>query len=136
MAPVNLAHNFRIKVSFGIDYAYQSIVTNQAPGIFKAKLESGILEMLAEKEHLHSINVEFEGAGPSSLDFAVLADFKGAAADRYQKLKRAISRLSVEVCNEQGWEIPFTQITVHEPSAAAAFAEHQSHNEGPQGKLP
>lgn len=126
MAPVNLSHNFRLKVTFGIDYAYQSIVTSKVPEIFKAKLIAGIGEVLADRDHLYSINVEFSGAGASSLDLDVLADFKGSAADRYQKLNRAIQRICVDVCNEQDWEIPFTQITVNEPSAAEKFAASQA----------
>lgn len=136
MAPVNLSHNFRVKVTFGIDYAYQSIVTTKAPEIFKAKLVTGIVEMLADREHLNSINVEFSAAGASSLDLDILADFKGDAADRYQKINRAIQRICVDVCNEQGWEIPFTQITVNEPSAATNFAATKATDSGPQGRLP
>ena len=56
---------------------------------------------------------------PSSLDFDVLADFKGSAAERYQKISRAIQRICVDVCNENDWEIPFTQVTVHQASAAS-----------------
>jgi hypothetical protein len=31
-------------------------------------------------------------------------------------LERALARLLVDVCNENGWVIPFTQITLHQSS--------------------
>ena len=48
------------------------------------------------------------------MDFAVLADFDGSLAPRYRFLRRMIQRVCVDVCTEYGWEIPFTQITVHQ----------------------
>ena len=41
-----------------------------------------------------------------------MADFKGGAAERFEKLQRAIQRICVDICNEQDWVIPFTQVTV------------------------
>lgn len=114
LAPTNLSHNFRVKVTFGIDYAHQAIVTTEVPAILKAKIANGLAEILAEREHLNSVNVEFAEAGASSLDFAIMADFKGAAADRYEKLRRGVQKSCVDVCNEKQWVIPFTQITVHQ----------------------
>ena len=49
-----------------------------------------------------------------------MADFKGDAADRYEKLKRAIQRICVDVCNEKDWGIPFTQITIHQAAEASS----------------
>ncbi|MDP0492549.1 MAG: mechanosensitive ion channel [Verrucomicrobiota bacterium JB023] len=131
MAPVNLSNNFRVKVRFGIDYEHQAIVTDEAVSVFKAAIDQGLADFLGGRELMNSVNVEFASAGASSLDFDILADFKGGAAERYEKIKRAIQRLCVEVCNERGWVIPFTQVTVHSASAAAEEAgsavilEHQ-----------
>ncbi len=117
LAPVNLCKSFRVKGSFGIDYAHQEISTGEVVSVFQAQLANGLVELLEEREHLNSVNVEFARAGASSLDYAILADFKGEAAERYEKLKRGIQRICVEVCNEQGWGIPFTQITIHQAEA-------------------
>lgn len=114
VVPVNLSKNFRVRSSFGIDYAHQAISTTEVAGLFKAKLTAGLLELLEDRDHLHSVNVEFTLAGASSLDYAVMADFKGDAASRYDKLERAIQRICVDVCNEQGWGIPFKQVTIHQ----------------------
>ena len=44
----------------------------------------------------------------------VPASLRGAAARDYDRLQRAISRVLVDTCNEQGWVIPFTQVTLHQ----------------------
>ena len=117
LAPKNLSYNFRVRISFGIDYRHQEISTTEVPEIFQKKLVEGLAEVASPEEIIH-IGVEFSRAGASSLDYAVLADFAGSAGSKYQKLSRAISRICVDVCNEQGWVIPFTQITVHQADAS------------------
>ncbi|MBK1832857.1 hypothetical protein [Roseibacillus ishigakijimensis] len=114
MAPINLCNSFRVTVTFGIDYAHQSISTTKVVATMKAKLANRIVDLLEDREHLNSLNVEFASAAASSLDYSVLADFKGAAAPRYNKLERGIQSLCVDICNEEGWNIPFTQITLHQ----------------------
>lgn len=114
LAPVNLSNSFRVRGTFGIDYAHQAISTTKVASIFKAKLAAGLVELLEDREQLNSVNVEFSLAGSSSLDYSIMADFKGEAAARYEKLRRGIQRICVEVCNEQGWGIPFTQVTIHQ----------------------
>jgi len=57
--------------------------------------------------------VEFKEAGASSLDFEIIADFSGKVAQYYNVLDRAIQRIAVDACNEYGWVIPFTQLTLH-----------------------
>lgn len=112
MAPVNLSNNFRVVVRFGIDYRHQKIVTGKVLQILKAKIDQGIAEVLGGRELINSINVAFAEAAASSLDIDILADFKGGAAERFEKLQRAIQRICVDICNEQDWVIPFTQVTV------------------------
>lgn len=113
LAPRNLSHNFRIKSVFGIDYKHQDISTSKVPEIFEAALTKALRSNVA-KENLISVSVPFASANASSLDYEVLADFKGEAAPQYQKLRRYLQELCVDVCNEHGWEIPFQQITIHQ----------------------
>ncbi len=84
----------------------------------------GYIERRAAEEgygdHLHNLRVEFEKAGSSSLDIVVIADFDGELADLYGRLRRAMQRWCVEACTEFGWEIPFTQLTLHRAEAAQA----------------
>ena len=63
---------------------------------------------------LLNLRVEFERANVSSLDLVAIADFDGASAELYNRLRRALQRYCVEACSEHGWEIPFTQLTLHQ----------------------
>ena len=110
--PENLSRGFRINVTFGIDYRHQEIATTTVPEILLRALEPKLVETV-ERANLRSVKVEFAHAAASSLDYAVLADFAGEVASRANVLERLIHKTCVEVCNEQGWGIPFTQITLH-----------------------
>lgn len=111
--PENLSGNFRVQVVFGIDYVHQAEVTTTVLDVFRQRIEAD-LRAYAGEDGLISLNVEFKEAGASSLDFVVLADMSGALGSRYQFLKRRIQRICVDVCNEHGYGIPFTQVTVHQ----------------------
>ena len=113
LTPENLSYNFRVRVVFGVDYQHQSISTATIPETLAKTLRTGLLEFIEEEELIH-LDVELREAGSSSLDYAVLADFAGSAAPRYEKLRRRIQRICVDACNANGWVIPFTQITVHQ----------------------
>ncbi|MCB1230595.1 MAG: hypothetical protein KDN19_10030 [Verrucomicrobiae bacterium] len=122
LAPLDLSRNFRVSITFGIDYQHQAISTDTVPPIFQARLMQDLRE-LVDGDDIINIGVEFKEAGASSLDYAILADFSGNAASKYQKLHRAIPRICVDVCNEQGWVIPFTQITVHQAAEPESSSE-------------
>ncbi len=119
-SPRNLATNFRIKEFVGISYSLQSQSTKVIPEI----LHNYILQRAEEegyREHLLNLRVEFALANSSSLDLAVIADFKGDLSDLYNRLRRAIQRWFVDACTENDWEIPFPQMTLH-----GAVSMHQS----------
>lgn len=110
--PTILSAGFRIALTFGIDYQHQAISTGRAPNTLRESIQAG-LEHSGHAKHLLHLTVEFLEAGASSLDLAVLADFAGDAAPNYFRLRRMIAKLCVDTCNEQGWVIPFTQVTMH-----------------------
>jgi hypothetical protein len=111
-SPLNLSVNFRLKVTFGIDYEHQAVCVDDVPEKMGAMVKERLEEMGYGKEILN-VRAEFELAAASSLDIVVLADFAGKAAPFYNRLARAIQRICVEACNKHGWGIPFTQVTVH-----------------------
>jgi small-conductance mechanosensitive channel len=111
--PENLSRGFRINTTFGIDYLHREISTTDVPVIFQQTIERVLMERV-EREHLRSLKVEFARAAPSSLDYAILADFSGEVASRLNLLERLIQKACVDICNEHGWGIPFTQLTVHQ----------------------
>lgn len=115
--PENLSHGFRIQTVFGIDYSHQAIATGEVVEILSRDLAARLTQHLG-KEGLHSAKVEFHSAATSSLDYAVLTDFSGDLASRYRFLSRLVQRLCVEISNEQGWIIPFTQVTVHQAAVS------------------
>lgn len=111
--PKNQSHDFRINETFGIDYEHQAICTTEVP----KKMHAALLERLTAQigaDNIRKIKVEFKAAGASSLDYSALCDFAGAVASEADVLQRAIQRILVDVCNEEGWVIPFTQVTVHQ----------------------
>lgn len=115
--PINLSTNFRINVTFGIDYAHQAICTTDVP----EKLQNRLVERLhfhGYKDYINKIKVDFKAAGASSLDYAVIVDFFGSAAPFYNDLNRLIQKICVDACNEYGWIIPFTQVTIHEAASS------------------
>ena len=114
-SPQNLSLNFRLKERLGISYSNQKMATREAP----KKLKEYLLDRLREDEYqeiLLNLNVEFEKANDSSLDLVVIADFKGDAADIYNRLRRALQGYCVDASSEFDWEIPFPQVTFHNPA--------------------
>lgn len=113
MAPENLSKNFRISVDFGIDYDHQPKSTEEIPQLFYNTLFKELVSAV-KQENLLNLKVEFKQAAASSLDYEILADFSGEVASRYNVLTRLISKVCVDVCNEHGFVIPFTQVTIHQ----------------------
>lgn len=113
LSPVNLSRNFRLKETIGISYNLQKESVTTIPEQLRAFIE----QRTEESEYagkLLNLRVEFERANTSSLDIVVIADFDGSVADLYNRLRRTLQSWCVAACNEYGWEIPFTQITLHQ----------------------
>lgn len=112
LSPRNISKDFRIKIIFGFDYNLQAAITREIP----EKLTETLREKLEETGYFNdlvNLKVEMEAAGASSLDLAILADFSGDVAPYHNILTRLINRMIIEACNENGWNIPFPQLTVH-----------------------
>jgi small-conductance mechanosensitive channel len=110
-SPRNLATNFRIKEVIGVSYGLQEKSTETIPEILRNTLQRR-LEQEGYGEQLLNLRVEFAQANSSSLDIVVIADFSGELGDLYNRLRRAIQRWCVDACTENGWEIPFPQMTL------------------------
>jgi hypothetical protein len=117
LSPRNLTTDFRVKETIGITYSLQKESVSTIPEILKAHIEKRIAgEGYADL--LLNLRVEFECANTSSLDIVVIADFDGSLADLYNRMRRSIQRWCVEACTENNWEIPFTQLTLHQAEIA------------------
>lgn len=112
--PINYSiNNFGVFVTFGLDYSHQSQITREIPQI----LERILAEELAKEEYgkdLLTLLVQFKEAGSSSLDLLVVTSFPGKwAITSYFAIGRTLQRVIVDACTQQGWGIPFPQLTVH-----------------------
>ncbi|MEZ5966162.1 MAG: hypothetical protein R3F56_20160 [Planctomycetota bacterium] len=110
--PTNLTHGFRVRSSFGIDYSHQAIATGDVPRLMRERLDRELRQLVGD-DNVARLDVEFQAAGASSLDYIALADLRGGAASFYERIPRLLQRALVDVCNERGWTIPFPQLTVH-----------------------
>ncbi len=105
-----------LESTFGIDYQHQADCTNSIPDIFNKILTASLVQAYG-RDAIRSIKTTFATATASSLDYSILADFDGSVVHRYYALQREIQSICVDACNENGWVIPFTQITVHQSEA-------------------
>lgn len=110
--PRNLSQGFIVTSDFGIDYKYQQQCTTKIPELLCAGIRQGLQKEIYG-DSLEDIWVYFAQANTSSLDYKIIASFNGKAASDYYAITRALQRYAVEVCNQQGWKIPFSQLVVH-----------------------
>jgi len=104
---------FGLIATFGIDYQHQEISLERVPRRLRDAVADA-LESAGFGEDLRDLLVEFKSAGASSLDYLIYASMEGRCAASYFKLQRLLQQACVDVCNQEGWVIPFTQITVHQ----------------------
>ncbi len=119
LAPENLAPGFRARSVFGIDYSHQAISTTEVPDVLRNAVRAALVVEFGE-EAVKAVMVDFNQANSSSLDYSIRADLTHAAAPRYRHIPRMMQQACVEACNAHGWNIPFTQITLHQASASEA----------------
>jgi hypothetical protein len=110
--PRNLSRGFAVATTVGIDYSHQAAAVAEIPARLRQTLHDG-LSAAVEAGELRHLRVELAAAGSSSLDLRVIAQFAGSAAPRYLQLERLVQALFVAACNENGWVIPFPQLTLH-----------------------
>ncbi|MBU1666861.1 hypothetical protein KKC13_00435 [bacterium] len=115
LSPLNLSTDFRVVETFGISYRHQKESTTK----IIEQLEAFILQKIEEEDYGHGLKkllVQFSAAGDSSLNMVIIANFNGEMAPLYYRLRRAIQRWCVDACNHYNWEIPFPQLTIHQPN--------------------
>ena len=115
---------FGVAVTFGIDYQHQQIALQQVP----EQLYAGISAAFAASDYaddLKDLKVTFKAASASSLDYLIYASMNANSAASYIVIGPLIQQACVDICNQQGWIIPFTQVTLHQ-------AESSMSSESPQ----
>jgi small-conductance mechanosensitive channel len=123
--------NFRVAVRFGIDYALQRMDVAAACKKFTAGLEKNF-SSAPFKDDVQEVRVEFDSAGDSSLNYVLFVILKPNAARHHNRVKRRIQAACVTVCNEEGWGIPFPQLTVHRPDGEVRSDSKNTEHESDQ----
>jgi small-conductance mechanosensitive channel len=118
-APRNLSEGFGVSTVFGIDYKHQAISTTQVPNILHEAIKHGLANTDFGK-YVEDVLVEFKEAAASSLNYQIYVIMKGEGAEYYFAISRVVQRLCVDICNAQGWGIPFNQLTVNAGSGFIA----------------
>jgi len=116
-------HGFGIVSSFGIDYQHQAICLDIIPARFREAILTRFKAVGMDDDILDVI-VEFSAAGTSSLDYRIYLTLQGHAAKAYFKAQRLVQQACVDACNQEGWVIPFTQITVHTSTTEEAAGKY------------
>lgn len=115
MNPVNLSANgFRTSILFGIDYKHQKEAVTEIEQQMSVYIKNELLEELDDPSYLKDFFIEFAEAGSSSLDYEINAEFTGEVAPLYKEISCFLQRFALNACNHYGWEIPFTQIRIHQ----------------------
>ncbi len=107
-----LSNGYRVDVLFGIDHQHQTEITTSTREAFETEVERRWRETEWARS-LVGVAVEFSAAGLSSLDYFVRVDLDGSQATDYAAQRRYLTSLCVDVCNQNGWLIPFAQMNVH-----------------------
>jgi len=124
-SPRNLTRNgFGFAVTFGIDYQHQAICLEEVPAIFETAVTDTL--KVSFNDGLESVLVDFKEAGASSLDYLIYVMMNGNTAGSYWAVGRIIQQSCVRICNERGWIIPFTQLTVHQGEGFEALRTARS----------
>jgi len=111
--PRNMSANVRIISSLGIDYRHLAQCTGSIPATMKESLQRE-LPKTVDSASILAITVLLKAAGSSSLDYEIRVDLAGNAAAQFKDVEYRIQSILVDTCIEHGWEIPFTQLTVHQ----------------------
>ncbi len=110
---VNLTKSkgIRIVSVFGVDYNLQSICLDEVPEKMQKSVQTYLESMDLGTSDI-SVRVEFQKAGESSLDYLVIVNVNSGAAKHYYRIQRNIQQACVQICNQEGWGIPFPQLTI------------------------
>lgn len=113
--PKNVSHGYRSTIEFGIDYSHQEqAASGEIARIMHEYVDREIRKLVPSDKMLATFVTLFQ-AGSSSLDYEIEVDVAPGTGHLYDPVAHAMARIAVECCTENGWTIPFPQLTVHRP---------------------
>ncbi|MEM8647633.1 MAG: hypothetical protein AAGF86_14970 [Pseudomonadota bacterium] len=111
--PKNVSEGYRSTIEFGIDYSHQAAAASgEISRIMRDHVDREIRSLVDSDKLLATIVTLFR-AGSSSLDYEIEVDVAPGTGHLYDPIAHAMARIAVECCTENGWTIPFPQLTVH-----------------------
>lgn len=113
--PQVLSTGFRIEIDFALDYCHRDIAGGEVLEKMRNASEDHLSDFLGER--LQKVQVEIGATASSSIDFRILADCSGEAASRWEHIPRELRQALIQLCNHEGWTMPFHQVTLHRGKA-------------------
>lgn len=110
--PENLRDGFRAEITFGIGYKHQAEAAGAIMAALKGIIWEGLLNIVPAIQ-LRAVDIQMLEAGDNAIIYEVEADLTGAAAPMLEDVERELTRLCVQACSDNGWDIPFPQMVVH-----------------------
>ncbi len=113
LKPRNLTDGYLLVIVFGLDYGIQSRISKEIPAIFEEGLRNRYQnEMESVPPVIETLKVQFDSAAASSLNIKIFVKVNGKNAGEYYYYNRLTNAYLVDICNEHGLTIPFTQLTL------------------------
>ena len=111
---VNLtkSQGIRITSQFGVDYSLQPISLDEVPEKMRQNVQEWLQNADLGTDEIRT-RVELNQAGASSIDYLIIVNINSKAAKHYYLIGRLIQQACVDICNKEGWNIPFPQMTIH-----------------------
>ena len=103
---------FSVVSVFGVGYKHQAISNTEVPTRIQQAVQAALFES-ETAEHVEHVAVELKEAGASSLDYWVCVTMNSESARSYNRILRSIQQSCIATCSNEGWDIPFPQLTVH-----------------------
>jgi len=125
--PTNISQEgFGIFITISIAYEHKDQITSN----IRLGLGNALRKSLTDESFstaIQELKVEFKEATTHSLDLQILSTFNGSAADDYNHIKRVIRRNALDICNENGWALPYTKVQIDAQSLARILQDPSSH---------
>lgn len=102
--PVTFTKGFRVSAIIKVHPDHRADALKAIPETVQATIEKG-LSTLLDSAQVRSVKVEFRAVIPAALEFDVVADFDGDAAEKYPTLQRAVQRFSLQALNANQWKL-------------------------------
>ena len=112
LAPRVLSTGFRHEIDFGIDYRHQADAVSVIPQAMQAHLQTVLEEQLGKA--LQHVQVDLREAADSALTYGIIVDCGPDAGQHWFIIPRRVQTALVDLCNQNGWTIPFPQLHIHQ----------------------